>query len=134
MYFWEHNMFEEHFLKSSQGITALFNNVWRNLVQALLRNHSGCADGQLMVGDDYATLNWEVKLILTSPSWAFGSALCSISTDIQLTNPPYAAHCRGVRLQQHSTHFQLLFWNRNTIKNIGHFFCKNKYLHPHISC
>jgi len=38
--------------------------------------------------------------LVTSQSWALGSALCSISTDIQLTNPPYAAHCMGVLLKQ----------------------------------
>jgi hypothetical protein len=36
----------------------------------------------------------------TSLSWPLGSALCSIKTDIQLTYPPYPAHCNGVRLKR----------------------------------
>lgn len=47
---------------------------------------------------------------MPSLSCVFGFALFSMRTDMQLTKPPYAAHCRGVRLQMITTVINSNVW------------------------
>jgi hypothetical protein len=58
----------------------------------------------------------------TSLSWPLGSALCSIKTDIQLTYPPYPAHCNGVRLKRRKKIKALKFWS-NDNKIFEYYIC-----------
>lgn len=53
---------------------------------------SKCPDAQL-----------QCSAVIPSLSWWSTSAPCSINTVINFTNPPWAAHCSGVRLQNTQT-------------------------------